>query len=196
MMLNIFNHPSTKGIEDYIHYIRYTLQSQNLRVDISNMAPRYGNRWDTESNDMNIVIEFDERNNVYRQFTDGTELGIIATEFISDGGFNQFLMEDKKLDAYLNKMKAEKLMKFLDTARSGREKLKALGGKGLLIAKIVKLISILMIDKGLTVKLIKAYITGKSLDEFGYRLSLNLRYRNFINNLNKFSYNSGIKGVA
>ena len=184
--LNIFNHPSTKGIEDYIHYLRYTLESQDLPVDISNLAPRYGNMKKNEGDDINIIIEFDEKGNVYNQYEDKDKIGIVATEFISESGFNQFLTEDKQLDTYLNKIKAQNLIKFLNTARSGKEKMKILKGRKLFAVRLIKLIRILMIDSRLTIKLLKAYISGKSLDEFGYRISLNLRYRNFMNNLGRF----------
>ena len=174
VMLDIFNHPSTKGIEDYIHYLRYTLESQNLPVDISNLAPQYGNTKKKEGSDINIIIEFDEKGNAYNQYEDIEEIGIVATEFISESGFNQFLTEDKQLDTYLNKIKAQNLIKFLDTARSGKEKMKILKGRKLFAARLIKLMRILMIDSRLTIKLLKAYISGRSLDEFGYRISLNL----------------------
>ena len=98
--------------------------------------------------------------------------------------------KDEKLDLYLNRID-KTLKRYIDVARYGGGIKRYPGLKNKLIGivkNIFKLSKLYTIEKGLTYRMIYRYISRDSLNEFGYRISLNLRYRSFVKNLDRFEY--------
>ena len=184
--LSVFNHFSVKGVEDYIHYLKHILLSGGHELCLTNLKP--SSHLTNRSNSINLIsliIEFAESDDIYEGI-DFDSTFIIATEYIGESGFNQFLAMDKDFDIFLSKIPSFVLRRFLLLARKAndlRKKRPSLLSNFLLIGCIIRLV---LTSPRLSFLFLIHFSKGFSLQELAYRISLSLRFRCFIRYASRF----------
>ena len=188
LSLSVWNHKSTIGIEDYLHYLTFSLSSLGFKVTLDNIG--YGRR---SKSDMAVCIEFAEEESVYNRFTEASSTLLVGTEYIGNTGFNQFTHQEESFDNFLGRFQSRWLYRQLNSIRGwldGYKDLKTTEGSLVvtmgLARLLVKGMSICWSSPHIITRLVWEKAHGCSITQSLYRISLHLRYRNFMQSYKGF----------